>query len=66
MAYYEGKPISGVIPIFYGNKTWYLYGASSNEHRNLNAKLFITMGNDKNGNCRDMMMYMTLEGFQVL
>ena len=35
MAYYEGKPISGVIPIIYGNKTWYLYGASSNEHRNL-------------------------------
>ena len=35
MAYYEGEPISGVIPIFYGNKTWYLYGASSNEHRNL-------------------------------
>src|SRR5699024_8283442 len=35
MAYYDGKPISGVIPIFYGNKTWYLYGASSNEHRNL-------------------------------
>lgn len=35
MAYYEGQPISGVIPIFYGNKTWYLYGASSNQHRNL-------------------------------
>ena len=35
MAYYEGKPISGVIPIFYGNKTWYLYGASSNQHTNL-------------------------------
>ena len=35
MAYYDGKPISGVIPIFYGNKTWYLYGASSNNHRNL-------------------------------
>ena len=35
MAYYDGKPISGVIPIFYGNKTWYLYGASSNEYRNL-------------------------------
>ena len=35
MAYYEGEPISGVIPIFYGNKTWYLYGASSNKHRNL-------------------------------
>ena len=35
MAYYENKPISGVIVIVYGNKTWYLYGASSNEHRNL-------------------------------
>ncbi len=35
MAYYDNKPISGVIPIFYGNKTWYLYGASSNNHRNL-------------------------------
>ena len=35
MAYYNGNPISGVIPIMYGNKTWYLYGASSNEHRNL-------------------------------
>ena len=35
MAYHDGKPISGVIPIFYGNKTWYLYGASSNQHRNL-------------------------------
>ena len=35
MAYYEGKPISGIIPSMYGNKTWSLYGASSNEHRNL-------------------------------
>ena len=35
LAYYEGKPVSGVIPIFYGNKTWYLYGASSNEYRNV-------------------------------
>lgn len=35
MAYYEGKPISGIIDIIYGNKVWYLYGASSNEHRNL-------------------------------
>ncbi len=35
MAYYEGKPISGVIPIMYGNKTWYLYGASSNQYRNV-------------------------------
>lgn len=35
MAYYEDKPISGIIDIIYGNKVWYLYGASSNEHRNL-------------------------------
>ena len=35
MAYYEDKPIAGIIPIMYGNKTWYLYGASSNKHRNL-------------------------------
>ena len=35
MAYYNGKPISGIIDIIYGNKVWYLYGASSNEHRNL-------------------------------
>ena len=31
----EGEPISGIIDIIYGNKIWYLYGASSNEHRNL-------------------------------
>ena len=35
MAYYNGKAISGIIDIIYGNKVWYLYGASSNEHRNL-------------------------------
>lgn len=35
MAYYEGKPIAGTIAILYGNKCWYLYGASSNENRNL-------------------------------
>ena len=35
MAYHEEKPISGIIPIMYGNKVWYLYGASSNSHRNL-------------------------------
>ena len=35
MADYEGQPISGVIEILYGNKAWYLYGASSNAHRNV-------------------------------
>ena len=35
MAFYEGEPVSGIIDIIYGNKIWYLYGASSNEHRNI-------------------------------
>lgn len=33
MAYYEGEAIAGAICTNYGNKTWYQYGASSNEHR---------------------------------
>lgn len=32
---YDGKPIACVLNIFYGNKEWYLYGGSLNEHRNL-------------------------------
>jgi len=35
IAYCEGQPIAGTIGILYGNKCWYLYGASINEHRNL-------------------------------
>ncbi len=35
MAYHDGKPIAGIIPIMYGKKVWYLYGASSNKDRNL-------------------------------
>lgn len=35
IAYYENEPISAIMPIIYGNKMWYLYGASSNKHRNL-------------------------------
>ena len=35
IAEYEGNPIAAVIPIIYGNKVWYLYGASSNEYRNV-------------------------------
>ncbi len=35
MAYHENTPIAGIVPIMYGNKVWYLYGASSNKHRNL-------------------------------
>lgn len=35
MAFYQGQPIAGTLAIWYGDKVWYLYGASSNEHRNL-------------------------------
>ena len=32
---YEGKPIACTLSFLYGDKVWYMYGASSNEHRNL-------------------------------
>ena len=35
LAWYEGEPIAGVIPIHYGDKTWYAFGASSDRHREL-------------------------------
>lgn len=35
LAYYEDTPIAGSIAILWGNKCWYLYGASSNQMRNL-------------------------------
>lgn len=35
MAYLEDTPIAGTIGVFSGRKGWYLYGASSNAHRNV-------------------------------
>lgn len=35
MAFYEDKPIAGTLAVWYGDKVWYLYGASSNEYRNV-------------------------------
>jgi len=35
LAHYEGKIISGTIALKYGDKVWYLYGASSNDYRNV-------------------------------
>lgn len=35
MAYSGDTPIAGTLAIHYGDKVWYLYGASSNNHRNL-------------------------------
>ncbi|MCR4440652.1 MAG: peptidoglycan bridge formation glycyltransferase FemA/FemB family protein [Peptococcaceae bacterium] len=35
MAYYEGKAIAGTLAFLFGDKAWYIYGASSNSHRNV-------------------------------
>lgn len=35
MAEYEGKYIAGTLALLFGDKVWYLYGASSNENRNV-------------------------------
>ncbi|MBQ1706088.1 MAG: peptidoglycan bridge formation glycyltransferase FemA/FemB family protein [Clostridia bacterium] len=35
MAFWEDRPIAGTLAVHYGNKVWYLYGASSNQHRNV-------------------------------
>lgn len=33
LAFYQEKAIAGTIEVFCGKKAWYLYGASSNDHR---------------------------------
>jgi len=35
MAYYEGQPIAGTLAFLFGDKAWYIYGASSNSARNV-------------------------------
>jgi len=35
MAYYEGQPVAGTICVGFGDKVWYLYGASLNQHRDV-------------------------------
>lgn len=35
LAEIDGQFIAGAIAVYYGNKAWYLYGASANEHRNV-------------------------------
>jgi len=35
LAEYEGKIIAGTLALIIGEKAWYLYGASSNSHRNV-------------------------------
>ena len=35
MAEYRGRYIAGTLAFIQGDKAWYIYGASSNEHRNV-------------------------------
>ena len=35
LAYYQGEPIAGTLAYLFGDKAWYIYGASSNAHRNV-------------------------------
>ena len=35
LAYYQEKPIAGTLAYLFGDTAWYIYGASSNEHRNV-------------------------------
>ena len=64
MAYHEGEAISGIIPIMYGDKTWYLYGASSNNKRNLmpNYLLQWTMIQEAIDNGHDMYDFRGVSG----
>ena len=34
-AYYQNKPIASILLVIFGRKMWYLYGASSNQNRNV-------------------------------
>lgn len=43
VAYYEGKAIAGTIALHSGDKTWYIYGASDNEHRNVMPNYLLQM-----------------------
>ena len=55
MAYYEDRPIAGTLAFLFGDKAWYIYGASSNRDRHVmpNYLLQWTMIQwAKENNCR--------------
>ncbi len=35
LAYYEDEPLAGLMPYAFNGQAWYMYGASSNHHREL-------------------------------
>lgn len=66
IAYYQDKPIAGVIEILYGDKAWYLYGASSNEFRNVMPNYLLQWQMIKNGldTNRDIYDFRGVEEFE--
>ena len=49
LAEHEGDPLAGIMVFAAGKTAWYLYGASSNEKRNLMASLRRPVGGDPVG-----------------
>lgn len=43
VAYYEGKAVAATIALHSGDKTWYIYGASDNAHRNVMPNYLLQM-----------------------
>lgn len=56
-AYYQGEPLAAIMPITYGNKMWYLYGASSNKHRNVMANYLLQWNMIENAIDRGLDVY---------
>lgn len=56
-AYYEGEPVSAVLIITYGDKAWYLYGASGGAHRNSMANYLLQWRMIENAIDRGLSVY---------
>jgi lipid II:glycine glycyltransferase (peptidoglycan interpeptide bridge formation enzyme) len=56
LAEYENKAIAGIITLFFGDTGTYLYGASSNQYRNMMAPYALqwqAMQDAKNAGCKE-------------
>ena len=47
MAFHEGQPIAGTLAIHYGDKVWYLYGASSSIFERVTRRQTLRTANKK-------------------
>lgn len=57
LAYYNGEPIAGSIEVFTGTRAWYLYGASSNEHRSVMPNYLLQWQMIRQAKARGCRMY---------